>query len=205
MALPEWIDKIFSSPTNTSPAEFDMSVFKKTIEKIKQGNKTVKLEESKKLLAIEGLITHHQDKDTKRVVLAICKEWEYPHEHHTSKKLTAYDYDVILVPNGYFKRNDKKFDVFLSRGHIFLESDLKCITTTNPDTIGNRIKEGSEQSTRIVLDITSPIERRNLIEGLKTGCERNRTLIEIMIFYNSKFYCLPKTQILSRKIFDVLK
>lgn len=205
MALPEWINKVFSNPTNSKPAEFDMNDFKKTIEKIKQGNKVEKLEETKKLLSFEGFITHHQDKVTKRVVLAICKEFEYPHEHHTSKKLAGVNYDVILVPNGYFKRSDKKFDVFLSCGHILLESDLKCITTTNPDTIGKRIKEGSEQSSRVVLDITSVIAKNDFINGLRLGCQRNNSIIEIMAFYNSKFYRMPKTQIMGSKIYDFLK
>lgn len=93
----------------------------------------------------------------------------------------------------------------MSRGHIFLEADLKCITTSNPDTIGKRIKEGSEQATRIVLDITSAIRKKELIIGLKTGCGRNDLLKEILLFYNSSFYCLPKTLILSKNIFSVIK
>jgi hypothetical protein len=138
-------------------------------------------------------------------VLADCNDFEYPHEHHTCKKLAAADYNVILVPKGFFKRNEKKFDVFLCRGHVFLESDLKCITTTNVDTIGKRIKEGSEQSLRLVLDITSSIKKTELIDGLKTGCERNKVLIEVMLFYNSCFYRLKKDLILSKNIYKVLK
>jgi hypothetical protein len=64
-------------------------------------------------------ITHYQNKRSKCVVLADSNEFEYPHEHHTYKKLAAADYNVILVPKGFFKRNEKKFDVFLCRGHIF--------------------------------------------------------------------------------------
>lgn len=124
---------------------------------------------------------HYQDKRTQCVVLTAGGEFEYPHEQHTCKKLTAAEYNVIVVPKGYFKRNEKKFDVFLCRGHIFLDSDLKCITTSNVDTIGKRIKEGSEQSSRLVLDIISPVKKAELIDGLKTGCERNKTLIEIII------------------------
>src|SRR5437764_13566983 len=109
------------------------------------------------LLSMDFWITHYQDKKTRCAVIAACNEFEYPHEQHTCKKLAAAGYNVILVPKGFFKRNEKKFDVLLCRGHIFLESDLKCITTTNVYTIGKRIKEGSEQSPRIVLDVTSTI------------------------------------------------
>jgi len=172
---------------------------------IKQGDKTVKTEAIKRLLLLEGLLTHYTDKITKRNVLASCLHFDYPHELHTSQKLTGVDYDVIFVPKGYFQRSEKKFDVFLSRNHVFLESDLKCITSTNPDTIGNRIKEGIEQASRIVLDVTSQIQKKRLIDGLKIGCERNRELKEILLFYNSAFYKLPVTQIVSRRIFEIIK
>lgn len=195
---------INTSP-NTNACIFNVKLFKEIIEKIKYGNKTLKKEEIKKLLLMDGLINHHQDKVSKRVVLAACKKFEYPQEQHTCKKLTEVNYDVIVVPKGYFKRDEKKFDVFISREHVFFEADLKCITTSNPDTIGKRIKEGSEQAARIVLDITSAIQKKELVVGLKTGCERNPVLKEILLFYNSLFYCLPKTQILSKNIFSVIK
>jgi hypothetical protein len=184
---------------------FNLDLFRELVKHIKEGDKSAKIEAIKGLFLLDGLYSHHSDKITKRVILANCQHFEYPHELHTSQKLTGVDYDVIFVPKGYFKRSEKKFDVFLSRGHIFLDSDLKCITTTNPDTIGNRIKEGSEQSARIVLDVTSQIQKKRLIEGLKTGCERNSVLKEILLFYNSAFYRLPVTQIVSRRIFDIIK
>ncbi len=183
----------------------DIGYLKGLIKEIKLAGKADRLEKIAKLLSMNGWITHHQDRKTKCVVLATCEEFEYPHEHHTCKKLTAADYNVILVPKGYFKRNEKKFDVFLCREHIFLESDLKCITTANVDTIGKRIKEGSEQSSRLVLDIISPVKKTELIDGLKTGCERNKALTEIMLFYNSCFYRLKKDLVLSRNIYKVIK
>jgi|GEM_PF-1455713 len=195
-----------SSPTSGLPQPvFILDDFKALIEKIKQGNKSIRIIEIRKLLCFRGLINHYKDKNTGRCLLAACKEFAYPHEFHTAKKLTGVNYDVVLVPDGYFKRHEKKFDVFLTRDHIFLESDLKCITTKNPDTIGKRIKEGSEQSSRIVLDITSNISKKELIVGLKTGCERNAAVKEILLFYKTGFYCLAKTQVLSKKIFNVLK
>jgi len=190
---------------NLSERSFNLDVFREIIFKIKQGDKTVKLEATKQLLLLDGLLNHYTDKITKRNVLANCRHFEYPHEFHTSQKLTGVDYDVIFVPRGYFNKSEKKFDVFLSRGHIFLEFDLKCISSTNPDTIGNRIKEGSEQAARIVLDVTSQIQKKRLIDGLKIGCERNRELKEILLFYNSAFYRLPVTQIVSRRIFEIIK
>lgn len=187
------------------PFAFDMKRFKEMVEKIKQGNKAVKVEEGKNLLSMRGFITHYQNKRTKRLVLATCQEFEYAHEHSTLKKLAAEDYDVILVPKGYFNRHDKKFDAFLLREHIFLEADLKCIHSKNPDTIGKAIKNGTEQAQRLVIDIASSVERKVLIDGLRLGCQRNTELIEVMLFYNSSFYRLFKTQILGDRIFEVLK
>ena len=185
---------------------FDVNLFREITNKIiSERDKTIKKEQINQLLLLDGLFNHHTDKATKRVVLANYSQLEYPHEHHTSKKLTSVNYDVIFVPNGYFKRGEKKFDVFLTRDHIFLEADLKSITSKNSDTIGNRIKEGSLQAARIVLDITSPIQKRQLIDGLKLGCQRNDMIKEILLFYNSKFYRLPVIEILSKRIFDIIK
>lgn len=204
MKLPSWVNTILFQRAAGRVQPFNLALFKESIEIIKKGNKATKENEIRKLLSIEGLKVHHIDKTTKRRVKAECDRFEYPHEYHTAKKLTAVDYDVILVPPGYFKRHEKGFDVFILRDHILLEAELKCITSINKDTIGNRIKAGSEQSNRIVVDITSTIPRNALIEGLKTGCERNDSLCEILLFYNSRFYCLPKTLILSKRIFKTI-
>ena len=202
MKTPACADKV---QLNLPDRSFSLDLFREIVACIKEADKTTRIDAIKRLLGLNGLINHYIDKVTKRGILADCVQFEYPHELHTSQKLTGADYDVIFVPKGYFKRSEKKFDVFLSRGHIFLESDLKCISSTNPDTIGNRIKEGSEQSVRLVLDITSQIQKKRLIEGLKTGCERNGVLKEILLFYNSAFYRLPVSQIISRRIFEIIK
>jgi hypothetical protein len=86
-----------------------------------------------------------------------------------------------------------------------LEADLKCIASINPDTIGKRIKEGSEQAKTIVLDIHSSMTKRDIIVGLKTGCTKNDFIKEILLFYNSQFYRLQKNQIMGRTIFDIMK
>lgn len=203
LKTPSPVDDIQS--VDLSERSFSLDVFREIVFKIKQGDRGLKLEAIKRLLLLDGLLNHYTDKTTKRNVLANCRHFEYPHEFHTSQKLTGADYDVIFIPRGYFKSHEKKFDVFLCRDHIFLESDLKCITSTNPDTIGKRIKEGSEQAARVVLDITSQIQKKRLIDGLKIGCERNRELKEILLFYNSAFYRLPITQIVSRRIFEIIK
>jgi hypothetical protein len=194
-----------ASLKKNKPDSFDLALFKAIVQKIKAGNKEVKIEEIRKLLSFPGLITHHKSKITGRIILSDCHSFEYPHEHHTSKKLTEVNYDVIFVPKGYFKRSEKKFDVFLSRGHVLLETELKCITSNNPDTIAKKIVYGSQQSLRLVIDIHSQIQKRSLIEGLRTGCVKNSIVREILVFYNSRFFCLPKPVILSKKIFDILK
>lgn len=184
---------------------FDIAAFKGLIERIKVAPRHDKHAIIQQLLSFPGLLRHYRHRKTKRGVLADCEIFDYAHELHTAKKLTAADYDVILVPKGYFKAGDKKFDVFLCRGHVFLEADLKSIVSQNPDTIGNRIKEGSAQCSRLVLDITSPIKKNVLIDGLRLGCQRNEQLIEVMLFYRSKFYRLFKTEILHNRIYQTIQ
>ena len=104
-----------------------------------------------------------------------------------------------------FKRDQKRFDVYLLRDTIILEADLKCIFSTNPDTIGNRIVNGSDQASRVVLDIRSGVQFRDLIDGLRSGTARNNLIKEILLFYRNRLYILPKNLILSNKIFDILK
>ena len=153
------------------------------------------------LIRGKSLKCHIFNNDYQTGVYSVQQKLEYKHEERTAISLTGWGF----LPNGYFHRHDKKFDVFLCYGHIFFECDLKCITSTNPDTIGKRIKNGSEQASRLVLDIQSGISSKELIEGLKSGCTRNELLKEIMLIYKSKFYRLFKQQILSDRIFDILK
>lgn len=164
-----------------------------------------KIKVIEKLLRYKGLYIHHIDKKTKKIILSDSKEFQYPHEHHTSKKLAAADYNVLFTPKGYFKRQEKKHDIFLIKWHLMLAADLKCIYTTNPDTIDKRIKEGSDQAERIVLDIHSNIEKMRLIDGLRLGCQRNELLTQILLFYKSQFLVLNREQIIGKNIFKVLK
>ena len=175
------------------------------IAKIKEGNNNLKNEEVEKLIQFPGLNIHHIDKETKKTVLSVSNKFEYEHEHHTAKKLTSHNYHILFTPKGYFKRSEKKHDIFLIKQHLILEADLKCIFSKNPDTIDNRIKEGSEQASRIVLDIHSDIEKMTLIDGLRLGCQRNDFLKQILLFYRSRFFILQKDQILGKNIFNILK
>jgi hypothetical protein len=91
------------------------------------------------------------------------------------------------------------------RDTIILKADLKYITSKNPDTIAKRIRGGSEQAPRIVVDISSNINEKELIDGLRSSVERNSLIREILLIYKGKFYRLPKTLILSKAIFKILK
>jgi len=115
------------------------------------------------------------------------------------------NYDVVFAPTGLFKRNDKKFDVYLLRDTIILEADLKCISTTLPDTVAKRIIGGSNQAARVVLDVRSAITASALIDGLRSGTGKNDLIKEILLFYRSRFYRLPKKLIWSKRVFEILK
>lgn len=148
---------------------------------------------------------HYSDTKTGRRVLSHSPSLQHRHEEQTAVLLSKMNYDVIFVPNAMFKRSDKRFDVLLLRDTIILKDDLKSLTTKNPDTIGNRIKEGSDQASRVVMDIRSDIGVKALIHGLRTGTYKNKLLKEIFLFYRSKFYVLPKNLIESKRIYELLK
>ena len=130
---------------------------------------------------------------------------EHKHELETAILLAQVNYDVVFAPRGMFKRQEKKFDIFLLRDTVILKADLKNITSKNPDTIAKRIKGGSDQANRVVIHINSDIEKRDLIDGLRSGVERNSLIKEILLFYKRRYYRLPKSLILSREIFKILQ
>ncbi len=168
-------------------------------------DKNLKAIEIKKLLSNPNFHILYKDKITNRKVIAEFKEFEFKHEETTAIKLNSIGFDVIFAPKGMFGRKDKKFDVFLAKDNILLKADLKFISSTNPDTIANRIASGAMQANRIVIDIHSKILPNKLIDGLKSGVIKTKELSEIMLFYRNGYYRLPKNILESDKIFDILK
>jgi hypothetical protein len=157
------------------------------------------------ILALADWVEHYRDRTTGRRVLSESNKIEHDHERDTAISLAQMNYDVVFAPAGLFKRDQKRFDVYLLRDIIILEADLKCIFSLNPDTIGQRIVGGSDQASRLVLDIRSNISIKDLIDGLRSGTVRNDLIKEIMLFYKKRLYILPKSLIRSKRIFDILK
>ena len=158
-----------------------------------------------KILAAEDWFEQHRDRQTGRRVLSISEAIIHDHELRTSICLTQVNFDVLFAPDGMFKRGQKKFDVYLFKDHLIFEADLKCISSVRPDTIAGRIRSGSEQASRVVVDIRSNIGSRDLIDGLRSGSERNSLLKEIFLFYRGKFYILPTSLIWSKRIYQILR
>ncbi|MCW3108786.1 MAG: hypothetical protein JWQ09_3292 [Segetibacter sp.] len=167
-------------------------------------DKKIKKAAIEKILSSEDWFEHFRDKKTGRRVLSETELIEHKHELITATLLAKMDYDVVFAPKAMFARSEKKFDVFLMRAGIILKADLKSISSKNPDTIANRIKGGSEQASRVVIDITSDVEKNALVNGLRSGVERNKLIKEILLLYKSRFYRLPKDLILSKKIYNIL-
>lgn len=157
-----------------------------------------------RILTAKDWIEHYKDKHTGRRVLSESISIEYDHEKLTAISLTQVNYDVVFAPKGMFRRNDKKFDIYLLRDSIILEADLKCISSKRPDTIADRIIDGSEQAGRVVLDIRSDVQSKDLIDGLRAGTGKNNLMKEVLLFYKGKFYKLPRNLIWSKKIFGIL-
>lgn len=156
------------------------------------------------LLSYKGLIELYRNNDTNRKVLCESDFTVYRHELNTAQLLTAFNYDIVFAPKGIFKRNEKRFDVFLLRTHILLKADLKAIHSRSPGTIGNRIEAGSDQASVLVLHILSDISKKDLIEGLRSGSYKNKMLKEIILLYKKKLYRLPKKLIESKNIFEII-
>ena len=106
---------------------------------------------------------------------------------------------LCLRPRKCLNEMKKKFDVFLLRDTIILKADLKNVSSKNPDHIAKRIREGSDQASRIVMNIASDVDKKTLINALRTGVERNKLIKEILLIYKGKFYKLSKPTILNKK------
>lgn len=159
----------------------------------------------KKLLNSCDWVLLHQDKASECSVYAERAELEHKHELKTAKSLAQKGYDVLFAPKAMFLRGEKKFDVFLIRDHVILKADLKSIASKRPDGIARHIKNGAEQASRIVIDIVSDIQRKDLVDGLRGGIKKSRSLREILLFYNSRFYRIRRDEIHSNKIHSLLK
>lgn len=158
-----------------------------------------------KLLNDPGLVIIGVSKTTGRRILAEPGAIHHDHELRTAIRLIAFNYDVLFAPAGMFARNEKRFDAFILRDIIILKADLKAITSKNPDTIAKRIQSGSEQASRLVIDICSDIRPAILIDGLRSGVERNELIMELLLIYRNRFYRLSKRLILSNNIYGILK
>lgn len=158
----------------------------------------------KKLLSSQDWIILHTDRHTDCSVYTEKEDMDHAHEIATAKALTQKDYDVLFAPSGMFKRFEKRFDVFLIRGHVILKADLKSISSKNPDTIANRIKGGAEQASRIVIDIVSDIDTRNLVDGLRSGVVGLKEIKEVLLFFRNKFYRLTRQEIMGKNIYKML-
>lgn len=202
----EEISREFEPGDRFVPLLVDITFFVSAIRAYRMAkNARERRDEIQKILAAGEWYLYYEDKRTGRRVLSesICMEFE--HERQTAIKLAQMNYDVVFAPVGMFKRDQRKFDVYLLRDTIVLEADMKCVTSTNPDTIANRIISGSHQASRIVLDIRSDISAKDLIDGLRSGTGKNKLLKELLIFYKNRFYVLPVKLIWSKNIFKILK
>lgn len=166
---------------------------------------TQRKKQIERLLSAANWFEHYKDKTTGRRVLAEDEKMEFPDELVTAIVLTQINYDVVFAPRAMFRQEEKKFDIFLIRDTIILKADLKFVTGKNPNTIAQRIIKGSEQAPRVVIHINSDFEKKDLIDGLRSGVERNNLIKEVLLIYKRKFYRLTKLQIVSKNIFKILK
>jgi hypothetical protein len=196
----------FEPPDEFVPLLIDVTFFTSAIKAYCAAtNVRARRNEIQRILKLTDWCVHYTDKKTGRRVLSELNGIEHDHERRTAINLARMNYDVVFVPNVMFKRSQKKFDVYLLRDTVILEADMKSVISTNPDTIGNRIIDGSNQASRVVLDVQSAIPAMDLIDGLRSGTGKNDLIKEVLMFYRNKFYVLPVNLIWSKRIFEIIK
>ena len=168
-------------------------------------NRKVKRALIQKMFESGEWVEHYLDKETGRRVLSESNIIEHAHEKQTAIRLARMNFDVLFAPKGVFVRGSRRFDVYLLRDTIILEADLKCIFSKSPYTMAGRIREGSEQASRIVLDVVSEMDKKSIIQGLRGGVYKNGLVKEVFLFYKNKYYHLPKELIESKRIFEIIK
>jgi hypothetical protein len=159
-----------------------------------------------RILSLQGFYSLAED--SKSGCKILCETGTRPahsHEIMTTKRLISFGYNVLFAPKGLFTREQKCFDIYLAKEHILLRADLKAIFSKNPMTIANRIKDGSEQSSIIVLEVCSDLETSILIDGLRSGACKNKLLKEIMLLYKGRLIRLQKSQIECSAIFKLIR
>ena len=206
---PKKEQRVFETGYEYIPGKFifiDITIFMSLLKPCLEAVGT-KLKKSKvdNLLASEEWHQHYLCIPKGTRVLSESIYVEHEHEMKTAISLADKGYNILFAPKGMFQRHQKKFDIFIIKNHIILKADLKCISSKNPDTIANRIKAGSEQASRVVIEIASNIEKKELISGLRSGMYKNSLIKEIFLFYNGYFYVLPKELIASKRIFNTIK
>lgn len=145
----------FEPGRSSVPLLVNISLFSIAIKACREAiNARARKNEIQKLLAMDWF-EHYRDRKTGRRVLSESRLIEHDHERQTAIYLARMNYDVLFAPEAMFKRNQKKFDIYLLRDTVVLEADLKCISSKHPDTIANRIISGSDQASRLVIDIRS--------------------------------------------------
>jgi hypothetical protein len=179
-----------------------ISLIQSCFEKINASQRKTQI---KKILHASVWHEQYQDRVTKCRVLSENELIEHKHELATAILLTKIGFDILFAPKSMFTRDQKKFDVFLVKNTVILKADLKFITSKNPDTLAKRIKSGSDQASRVVVHINTDIEKKDLIDGLRSGVQRNGLIRELLLFYKGGFYRLPKTLILNKEIFKIIK
>ena len=98
-----------------------------------------------------------------------------------ARKAVTCGYTVYLLPN---PQSIKSADFIFERKGVYRLYELKTITGKN--SVGNRLKESSGQSNRVILHITSKYNPRKLAEEIKKYYNSDPLAEEVLIFYKRK-------------------
>jgi hypothetical protein len=185
----------------------DITGFVSTIKIIfESANKVKKREYVRKLKNDKDLKSIYINPDTSQQVYKHIYTSVLEHEMNTAVKLTLYGYDVVFAPKGMFKRNEKRFDIFLIKNNeVVIKADLKSNFEGTVNSISNSIVAGNEQAENIVIDFLSNIHYKNLIDGLRMGLKASSKIKNLIIFYKKEYYAFDRSIIFSKQIYRLLK
>ncbi|HRW22111.1 MAG TPA: hypothetical protein P5509_09065, partial [Bacteroidales bacterium] len=121
-----------------------------------------------------------------------------PKEMVLIKKLLEIGHDVLFMPDGYFKRGEKKFDVIVFNKNSYFKADLKTLISKNPDSIAQLVSSGADQAGNVILDVTSGVNYKDLADGISSSAINNKNLISVMVFYKKRKITYQRNKILSK-------
>lgn len=135
-------------------------------------------------------------------------------EIQSAAKLAKAGNYVIFPSDGAIKKLKeelkdktlKKNDIYFYDKKTFFQTkaDLKTLSDVDDVTIARHISKGGKQAPVIVMDFERKIDRRNLINGLRSGWDKDN-LKKVLIYWKGEWKTVYYSEIHTNNIYDKFK